>query len=123
MADTQRMDYASARLECGEDIDEKGIMIAIVSTATDGECYKADTTANSVVVGVNQGVGDEGDYIVVESGIFLFDNGTTACDQNDIGATAYVEDEHTVASDNTDSIIAGTIVDVVSAGVWVKIGV
>ena len=55
-------------------------------------------------------------------GVFRFDNGSGAAEltRADIGATAYVVDDQTVAK--TDTAKAGVVVDVDEAGVWVRIG-
>jgi predicted RecA/RadA family phage recombinase len=122
MADTQQVQYASARVELGADVAEKGLMICIKTT--DAEAYKAADAANYRVIGINEEVGDEGDTITAYSGIFLFDNSTVyPVTQAYIGAKVYVEDEKTVStSAGSNSIVAGTCVDVVSSGVWVRIG-
>ena len=125
MADTQEKLYADCQVELGEAVAAKGVMIAIKTT--DSEAYKAADTANLRVIGVNDGVdavGDAGDTITVRSGNWLFDNSAVyPVTQAYIGAKCYVEDEETVStSGGSNSIVAGTVVDVVSAGVWVHIG-
>ena len=65
----------------------------------------------------------EGDTAQGERGIFCFENSTGAAEvkRADIGANAYVADDHTVAK--TGSSIAGEIVDLDDMGVWVHVGV
>lgn len=69
--------------------------------------------------------GADGDETVtVRKGVFLFANDATdTVVQADIGGTAYIVDDETVA--NTDGTgtrsAAGTIVDVDADGVWVRI--
>ncbi len=123
MADFQEQTVATARLTLGEDIAEKSILIAL--KASDMEAYKAADTAGVVVVGINQVTGDEGDVITVIPGKYLVNNSTAhAVTQAHIGTSCYVEDETTVASDGgTNSIVAGTVIDVTSAGVWVAVGI
>ena len=122
MADTQQVNYASARVELGEAAAAKGVMICIKTT--DAEAYKAADTANYRVIGINQEAGVEGDTITVTSGNYLFDNSAVyPVTQAYIGAKCYVEDEETVStSSGSNSIVAGTVIDVVTDGVWVKIG-
>lgn len=57
-----------------------------------------------------------------ERGIFGFDNsaGVNKITRADIGAYAYVEDDHTVAKAGTS--IVGEIVDVTGVAVWVDVG-
>ena len=123
MADTQQVQYASARVELGEAVAAKGVMIAIKTT--DAEAYKAADTANLRVIGLNEEVGVEGDTITAYAGCFLFDNSSVyPVTQAYIGANVYVEDEITVStSAGSNSIVAGKCVDVVAEGVYVQIGV
>ena len=123
MANTPRISYASCRLTVDStDISEKGILIAITSA---GKAVKAADASGYTVVGVNEETADAGDYIVAISGIYRLDNSTShAVAQANIGDSVYVEDETTVSTDGgTNSIVAGTVVDVDSNGVWVKVGV
>lgn len=122
MADTQEKPRASCYIELGEDVAEKGVMLCI--KPADLEVYKAADTATYRVIGINEETGSEGDYIVARSGIYLFDNSAVyPVTQAYIGAKCYVEDEKTVSiSAGSNTIVAGTVVDVVSAGVWVRIG-
>ena len=89
------------------------------------------TGANLVAVGraertVDNRNGGDGDvFIDVRRGVFQFENSADAdeIERSDIGSTAYVVDDQTVAkthATNTRSK-AGTIVDVDDAGVWVEI--
>jgi hypothetical protein len=124
MANTPKKLSASANLTAGEDIDEKGIMIAIKST--DSEAYKAADTANLTVVGVNDETASEDDTdLVAKSGIYGLDNSSTyPVSQANIGSDCYVEDESTVStSGGSNNIVAGKVVDVDSNYVWVKVGV
>lgn len=85
---------------------------------------KADGLALSTV---DNTTGADGALTVqVERGTFRFAN-SAAGDlivRADIGASAYVVDDQTVAKTNGGATrsVAGTIVDVDAQGVWVKIG-
>lgn len=117
MADTQRIDYASARVTAGEDINEKGIMVCI--KAGDAEAYKGADTATYKVIGINNGVASEGSDLTAIAGVFLLDNSGDVT-QAHIGRKVYVEDEKTVVlAVTTNSVVAGIVVDVTSEGVWV----
>ena len=117
MAATPKVFTPSAKVELGEDVAEKGIMICI--KPGDGEAYKAADTSTYVVIGINDEIGDEGDDIVVKSGIFRFDNSGDVT-QAHIGTPVYVEDETTVVVANPgNTVFAGVVVDVDANGVWV----
>lgn len=73
---------------------------------------------------VDNSAGSAGDKTVqVRKGTFSFANDGTIA-QVDIGGTAYIVDDQTVADNNGTSTrsAAGEIVDVDADGVWVKIG-
>ena len=77
---------------------------------------------------VDNGGGAAGDKRAESKpGIYHFDNSASsdAIARADIGATAYIVDDQTVAkTDGTGTRSpAGTIVDVDSVGVWVRVGV
>ncbi|MCH8475952.1 MAG: hypothetical protein LAT55_12085 [Opitutales bacterium] len=77
---------------------------------------------------VDNGGGDAGDKRVETSpGTYRFGNSASAdaIGRGDIGATAYIVDDQTVAKTDGSSARspAGTIVDVDDIGVWVRIGV
>jgi hypothetical protein len=62
--------------------------------------------------------------VAVDTGCFLFDNfATDVIARADIGANAFIVDDQTVAKTNGGSTrsIAGRIIDVTTAGVWVEI--
>lgn len=85
---------------------------------------KADGLALSTVD--NSAGGNGAKTVEVERGTFRFGNSTStdAITIADIGATAYIVDDQTVAKTNGSATrsAAGTIVDVDAVGVWVKIG-
>lgn len=74
---------------------------------------------------VDNGSGAAGDEVIeTEAGEHRFDNdGTDTCVRTDIGGTAYIVDDHTVA--NTDGTStrssAGTITQIDDDGVWVDL--
>lgn len=123
MADFQEQTIASVQLTLGEDVAARSVLMAIKTTDTEG--YKAADTANLVVVGRNELTGDEDDVITAVPGKFLVTNSTTyPVTQAHIGSDCYIEDETTVASSGgSNSIVAGTVIDVVTAGVWVAVGI
>lgn len=126
MADTQQELYASCRVtNSATAITERGVMITI-GTSTALAQIAADA-ANVRVIGVN--IDDEelpgaSEVFVAYSGIFLLDNSSVyPVTQAYIGAKCYVEDEHTVSiSTGANTVVAGTVVDVVTEGVWVHVG-
>lgn len=121
MADLQERTVASVTRTTGEAIDEKGILCAILTT--DGLVYKAADTANQVVVGRNDETKAISTTITAYAGYFLLDNSSVyPVTYAHIGSDCYIEDESTVASSSTNSVIAGTVQDVDSNGVWVAVG-
>ena len=79
-------------------------------------------------VRVDNGGGDAGDKRIESApGVYRFGNSASADEiaRGDIGATAYIVDDQTVAKTDGSSARspAGTIVDVDDVGVWVRIGV
>lgn len=104
-----------------------GALIAV--DASDYGVPASDTAALKVVgvanAGVDQraGVYDSGKTVLCRRGVFLFKNGGAFTDAN-IGDWAYVADDQTVdtAANMTNDILAGVIIDVESAGVWVNVG-
>lgn len=92
----------------------------------------ATVAAALVVVGLAQktvrgGPTDGEVRAPVERGCYLLKNsaGGDAITDADIGKAAYVVDDETVAKTSNTNVRprAGTIVDVESAGVWVRVGV
>lgn len=123
MADFQEEAFSSTRRVSAEAIDEKSILLAIKTT--DGLMYKAADVANMVVVGRNDEVVAISKAITATAGKFLVDNSSTyPVTFAHIGSDCYIEDETTVASTGgSNSIVAGKVIDVVSAGVWVAVGI
>lgn len=101
-----------------------GGMVALL-TAT-GLAVPAGTASSGRAVGMATVDAAADDEFDVEPGIFRFGNSasTDLIEKADIGATCYVVDDQTVALTNGSSTrqIAGAIVDVDDAGVWVKVG-
>ena len=96
---------------------------AMVAVDSNGEAQNAADTANYQVVGrcdktVNNT--DDGEVVNVERGVFGWANAGDVTDAN-IGSIAYVIDNQTVsvATNGSNSIIAGTVVDVDGSYVWV----
>lgn len=62
-------------------------------------------------------------YIKVRSGIFRLGNkGGDLIDQADVGRSAYIEDDETVRATSSGTSVAGRVIAVDSAGVWVQCG-
>ena len=96
---------------------------AMVAVDSNGEAQNAADTANYQVVGrCDQTVDntDDGEVVDVERGVFGWANAGDVTDAN-IGDICYVVDNQTVsvATNGSNSIIAGTVVDVDSSYVWV----
>lgn len=88
---------------------------------------KAAEAATFVVVGIAKKSVTAADKIVpTRAGCFLFDNkADDAVTRAEIGKSCFVFDDETVAKTNPNNIraSAGTVVDVESVGVWVRVGV
>lgn len=115
------------RLALGETLADTDVMGMMVVKASDGALYKGTDVAGVKVIGVNDGgerSHDSGDYIVVSRGTYLFQNSTTsAVPITQVGAVCYLEDFQTVRSVTlSHAVVAGRVVDVETAGVWVEIG-
>lgn len=82
----------------------------------------ADTAGLSPVVGVAQEQAAPGEKVLVRRGCFAFDakNGD-APTRADAGRPCYVADDAAVKKTQETSPVAGIVVDVDDAGVWVKI--
>lgn len=89
---------------------------------------KAAEAATFFVVGIAEKTVTVADgKVQTRSGVFLFENSTGEGDaiaRADIGKAAYVIDDETVGKTTPNNIRAkaGTIVDVESIGVWVRVG-
>jgi len=97
---------------------------AMTAINTSGYAVPASDTTNLVVIGraedtvVNAST-DGAVSIPVRRGVFRWANGDTVSIAN-VGSVAYVEDDATVTVTNsTSSVVAGTILQVDSDGVWV----
>lgn len=85
---------------------------------------KAAEAATFVTVGVAEEA-PTGGRVAVKAGCFLFDNkADDAVTRAEIGKACFVFDDHTVAKTSPNNIRAkaGTVVDVDSIGVWVRVG-
>lgn len=99
--------------------------IAAIASST-GELEMASDKAGLVVAGRAEEYVDnsaDGLYAAARTGCFLFANSAThPLSAANIGDKCYVEDDQTVsASAGSNSIVAGYVFDVESAGVWVEI--
>jgi hypothetical protein len=65
--------------------------------------------------------------VETERGVYRFENSASADEitRAEIGDTAYIVDDQTVAKtdDSSERSAAGTIVDVDAQGVWVRVGI
>lgn len=99
---------------------------ALVVLDAAGNAKPGETAANLTARGVaTECVGtDMGDtHVRSQSGVFRFNN-DGSISRADIGNSAFIVDDQTVANDNGGNTrsVAGRIEDVESAGVWVQIG-
>ncbi len=91
------------------------------------DAAKADDAANLVAVGIAKKSVTVADGVVpTRSGAFLFNNAAAdPVTRAEIGKPCFVLDDETVAKTNPANTRAqaGTVVDVESVGVWVRVGV
>lgn len=99
---------------------------AMVALDASGNAVNASDTAALRVVGraeqtVNNSAGSAGDLTInVARGVFLWANsGTQAVTAAYKDKFVYVEDNQTVAITSTNKIVAGRVIEVATAGVWV----
>mgnify|MGYP004455256631 CR=1 FL=1 len=104
-----------------------GALVALTAagTATPGAVATTLKGAGRAIGEVDNSDGGAGDASVeIEKGVFRFANSAAAdlITAADIGNSAYIVDDETVAKTNGGATrsIAGTIFDVDAAGVWVK---
>lgn len=103
-----------------------GTMVALLTA--NGNAVRAGTASSGRAVGValETVTGDGTRIVETEAGCFQFGNSTSTDEitRADIGNIAYVVDDQTVAKTDGGGTrqIAGAIVDVDAAGVWVDIG-
>ena len=96
----------------------------IVAQNSSGKAVPASDTANLVVLGRAEATVGAGGKVVIRTGVFLFDNGTSSEELTaaDIGAAAFIVDDHTVGKiGGTNHIPAGIVIDVTADGVAVEI--
>ncbi|WP_255609730.1 hypothetical protein [Methylosinus sp. Sm6] len=107
----------------------EGAMVALSGSGSAAVAVPASASNTLKIVGVAMANADNrlgvdgAQSVETKVGIFLFDN--AAADPialGDIGANAYVVDDHTVArtSNSNARPVAGVIYDVEAAGVWVR---
>ena len=97
---------------------------AIAAQNSSGKAVPASDTANLVVLGRAEATVGAGGNLVIRTGVFLFDNGTSSEELTaaDIGTAAYIVDDHTVGKiGGTNHIPAGIVIDVTADGVAVEI--
>ena len=96
----------------------------IAAQNSSGKAVPASDTANLVVLGRAEATVGAGGNLVIRTGVFLFDNGTSSEELTaaDIGTAAYIVDDHTVGKiGGTNHIPAGIVIDVTADGVAVEI--
>ena len=96
----------------------------IAAQNSSGKAVPASDTANLVVLGRAEGTVEAGNKVLIRTGVFLFDNGTSSEELTaaDIGSAAFIVDDHTVGKvGGTNKIPAGIVVDVTGEGVAVEI--
>lgn len=101
-----------------------GTLVALNAT---GYLVSASNTAGLRVIGraeadVDNSAGADGDLSAdVKISVFRFDNsGANALTIADIGATAFVEDNQTVASTASNKVKAGRVMAIDDDGVWIN---
>ena len=97
---------------------------AIAAQNSSGKAVPASDTANLVVLGRAEATVGAGNILVIRTGVFLFDNCTSSEELTtaDIGAAAYVVDDHTVGKvGGSNHIPVGIVIDVTADGVAVEI--
>lgn len=97
---------------------------SIAAQNSSGKAVPASDAANLVVLGRAEATVGAGEKVLIRTGVFLFDNGTSSEELTtaDIGAVAFIMDDHTVGKvGGTNKIPAGIVVDVTSEGVAVEI--
>ena len=97
---------------------------SIAAQNSSGKAVPASDTANLVVLGRAEATVGAGEKVLIRTGVFLFDNGTSSEELSaaDIGAVAFIVDDHTVGKvGGTNKIPAGIVVDVTAEGVAVEI--
>ncbi|WP_336801991.1 hypothetical protein [Kaistia sp. MMO-174] len=91
-----------------------------------GAAKPGKTATGLIALGVAEETAEIGDRARTRAGTFRFDNSAAAdaIAATEIGKTAYIVDDHTVAkTDGTGTrSAAGTVFDVDAQGVWVKVG-
>lgn len=112
----------------------QGSLAMLTGGALEAACQQATAGAAAacVVVGVVEKIPPADPSlpalrIPVRAGCFLFQNsaGGDAVTLSNVGQPAYAVDDQTVALTSSNNLrpLAGTIVDVESDGVWVRVGV
>lgn len=98
----------------------------LISVNSSGNAIAAVDTASTICIGraeesVDNSTGSAGDKSIrVKRGMFRFANSVSnAVTAASVGQLAYVEDDHTVAISTSNTIVAGRILRVETAGVWV----
>lgn len=116
---TKRREGVLLGLEAAEEI----FAGAMVSVDSSGKAVAATADGNDCV-GVAQHHAASGEQVRVRRGVFNFADSAGSISRTDIGATAYVVDDHTVKktlAENETAATAGIVWDVDADGVWVKI--
>ena len=97
---------------------------SIAAQNSSGKAVPASDTANLVVLGRAEATVGAGEKVLIRTGVFLFDNGTSSEElaATDIGTAAFIVDDHTVGKvGGTNHIPAGIVIDVTAEGVAVEI--
>ena len=96
---------------------------SMVSISAEGKAVPA-TADGTDCVGVAEHAARAGETVRVRRGVFGLDaDPAAAFGLADVGSTCMVVDDHTVGKESEDgtAAVAGTVVDVDNAGVWVRI--
>ncbi len=96
---------------------------AMVSIDSSGKAVPATSGGNAVVGRAEYHV-FTGEQLRVRRGVFNYDDSASDITRADIGATVYVVDDQTVTktlAEGATAAVAGTVQDVDTEGVWVRI--
>lgn len=103
-----------------------GTLVTLLASGGNAVPGGTASAGNAVGVAEDTVTGDGTAKITVRRGCFQFGNSasTDLIARADIGGIAYIVDDQTVAKTDSSGTrkIAGAIVDVDSAGVWVQVG-
>ena len=94
---------------------------SLVALNASGEAVPATDTTGLTVIGVSQQEKEAGERVKVRRiGAYKLAN-DASLDDTHVGKTCYAIDDQTVGETSTNSIAAGTVIQVEDDGVWVEL--